>query len=641
MEAAAMVLDIPTIAIVYFYISFIQVLIMLFVFRIIKIYPGMNYLLFSCIFSAVCGLLYACQYGSRYGNLLVFFSNISFYFSILALNIGFSKFLDLPVAKKKLLLLSILFFAGYFWFSFVNVNKSYRIIVLCLVFAFASFQNSKILSSHTINSVRPATRLIAAACIPYGTFFTLRALLTFFKETQNYNFSTFFSFMSYFLSIAGILLWTYCFIVMTVQREHADRTYAEERFRLIFKTIPDTVFISELPTGKIIDVNETYTTLTGYTKEESLGKTTLDLKFWRDLGDRDQFFRIMEMDGSCKNLEITILTKDRKELNALISSQITRFQNSTYIISVIRDITSNKELTQKLKKSEDTFQAIMEQSPMSFILTNTSGEIEYANPTFLRLMGYDLEEVLGKNPRILKSGYHNKEFYHNLWNTILSGKQWSSEIVNKKRNGDFIWENIILTPILNEEGKIVQFLSTLEDISDRKRTEQELKIQARTDMLTGIMNRRSFMETANKRLLNIKEHGQTAAFLMIDIDRFKTINDSFGHNVGDRAICMVTEECQNLIKGQDLLGRIGGEEFAALVLGFSEEEIALAAELLCRRIEALEFYTENQERIPLRISVGVTFYHLDTDTLESLMERSDVALYQAKNAGRNQISVIY
>lgn len=636
-----MILDIPTIAIVYFYISFIQVLIMLFVFRIIKIYPGMNYLLFSCIFSAVCGLLYAYQYISHYGNLLVFFSNISFYCSILSLNIGFSRFLDLPVARKKLLLISILFFAGYFCFSFLYENKSYRMVVFCLTFAIVSFHNGKILSSHAIDSVRPATSLIAAACVPYGTFFVIRAFLTFFNETRNYNFSTFFSFMSYFLSIAGILLWTYCFIVMTVQREHADRTYAEERFELIFKTIPDTVFISELPTGKIIDVNETYTLLTGYTKEESLGKTTLDLKFWKTLSDRDRFFDIINKNGSCKNLEITIITKERKELNALISSQIARFQNSTYIISVIRDITSNKELRQKLKKSEDTFQAIMEQSPMSFILTNTSGKIEYANPTFLRLMGYELEEVLGKNPRILKSGYHNREFYHNLWTTILSGKQWSSEVVNKKKNGEFIWEHIILTPILNEDGEIVQFLSTLEDISDRKRTEQELKIQARTDMLTGIMNRRSFLETAHKRLLTIKEHGQVAAFLMIDIDRFKSINDSFGHNVGDRAICMVTEECQKLMKGQDLLGRIGGEEFAALVLGFSDRDIVLAAELLCKRIEELEFYTESQERIPLRISVGVTFFHMDTDTLESLMERSDVALYQAKNAGRNQISVIY
>lgn len=636
-----MVLDIPTISIVYFYISFIQVLIMLFVFRIIKNYPGMNYLLLSCIFSAVCGLLHAFQYASLHGDLLVFFSNIFFYFSILVLNIGFTKFLDLPVAKKKLLVLSILFFAGYFWFSFGYVNKNYRIIVFCLIFAIVSFLNAEILSNHNIDSVHPATRLIAAACIPYGIFFAIRAIFTFFNETQNYNLGSFFYFMSYFLSIAGILLWTYCFIIMTVQREHADRTVAEERFRLIFETIPDTVFISELPTGKIIDVNETYTALTGYTREESLGKTTLDLKFWRNSGDRDRFFQIIEKEGGCKNLDITILTKERKELNALISSQIARFENSTYIISVIRDITLNKELRQKLKKSEDTFRAIMEQSPMSFILTNTSGEIEYANPTFLKLMEYELQEVLGKNPRILKSGYHNREFYHNLWNTILSGKQWSSEIVNKKKNGDLIWENIILTPILNEEGEIVQFLSTLEDISDRKRTEQELKIQARTDMLTGIMNRRSFMETAHKRLLGVKERGQTAAFLMIDIDRFKTINDSFGHNMGDRAICLVTEECQKFMKGQDLLGRIGGEEFAALVLGFSETEIVRAAEFLCKRIEELEFYTENHERIPLRISVGVTFFHLDTDNLESLMERSDVALYQAKNAGRNQISVIY
>nr|WP_314465044.1 sensor domain-containing diguanylate cyclase [uncultured Clostridium sp.] len=636
-----MILDLPSISIVLFYISFIQLLIMLFVFRIIKNYPGMNHLLFSCFSSALCGLLYASQYSSFHSSLLVFLSNLSFYFALLGLNIGFSKFLALPVDKKKLLALTLLFFAGYFWFSFVYNNSNYRMIVFCLTSAIVSFLNADILNNHTIDSVRPATQLIAAACIPYGTFLTIRALFTFYNETQNYSIGSFFYLMSCFLSIAGILLWTYCFIIMTVQREHADKKFAEEWFRLIFETIPDTVFISELHTGKIIDVNETYTWITGYTRDESIGKTTLDLKFWKNPGDRERFFEILQKEGCCKNLEITIITKERKELNALISSRITQLENSTYVISVIRDITSNKELKNKLSKSEYTFKAIMEQSPISFILTSTTGEIEYANPTFLKLMGYEVQEVLGKNPRIFKSGYHNREFYRNLWSTIQSGKQWSSEIINQKKNGDLIWGNIILTPILNEDGEIVQFLSTLEDISDRKRTEQELKIQARTDMLTGIMNRRSFMETAEKMLLDIKNYGQKAAFLMIDIDRFKSINDAFGHNMGDRAICLVTGECQKLMKGKDLLGRIGGEEFAALIFGINESEIVQTADKLCRSIEQLELYSEREEQITLHISIGVTFFHLDTDTLESLMERSDVALYQAKNAGRNRISVIY
>ena len=636
-----MVLDIPTISIVLFYISFIQLFIMLFVFRIIKNYPGMNYLLFSCFASAVCGLLYAIRASSVQGRLLIHLSDFSFYFSILGLNIGFSKFLELPVAKGKLLALTFLFLVSYACFSFIYDNSSYRTMSFCLFSAIAIFFNAANLNNHSIKSVRPATRIIAAACIPYGSFLIIRALFTFYNETLNCNVGSFLNLINYFLSIAGILLWTYCFIIMAVQREHADKTLAEEHFRLIFETIPDSVFITELHSGKIIDVNETYTTITGFTREESIGKTTLDLKFWKGPSDRDCFFNMISKDGGCKNLEITFSTKERKELNALISSKIIHFENNTYIISVIRDITWNHELKKQLKKSEDTFQAIMEQSPVSFILTNTSGEIEYANPTFLQLMGYELQEVIGENPRILKSGYHNTEFYHNLWNTILSGKQWSSEIVNKKKNGDLIWENIILTPILNEEGEIIQFLSTLEDISDRKKTEQELKIQARTDMLTGIMNRRSFLESAQKELLNMKYNSQTAAFLMMDIDRFKSINDTFGHSMGDRAICLVTEECQKLMKGNDLLGRIGGEEFAALIFGSHEAEIVQTADKLCRSIEQLLLYSDSQERISLHISVGVTFFHPASDTLESLMERSDIALYQAKNAGRNRISVIY
>lgn len=635
-----MTLDFPTLSIVLFFISIVQVLIMLFVFRIMKYYPGMNYLLSSCMFSSVCGLLYALHCSDTGGVTWNFLSNLSFYLSIIGLNIGFSKFLNLTVSKWKLLALTSLFFAGLFWFTFVVDNFNYRVVVVSFLSAFVAFQNAEVLCNHNIYSVRSATRLVAAANLFYGTFLIIRGLFTFYQELTNYKIGSFFHILIYFISVAGILLWTYCFIIMTVQREQSDRKLAEERFRLIFKTIPDTVFISELDTGKIIDVNETYTQATGYTKEESIGKTTLDLKFWKNEKERDHFYQIIHENGICKNLEIHIITKNGKEATSLISSSIAKWENSTYIISVLRDITHSKELKNKLKKSEDTFKAVMEQSPLSFVLTNTSGKIEYVNPKFLELMGYEKHEVLGKNPRILKSGYHDRVFYQNLWNAILSGNQWSSEIRNRKKSGELIWEKIILTPIFNEEGEIVQFLSILEDISDRKQKEQELKMLARTDMLTGIMNRRSFMEVAEKRLSEIKDQGKKAAFLMIDIDRFKSINDTFGHTMGDRAIRMVTTECQRFIKEFDLLGRIGGEEFAALIIGLYETEFVQTAEMLCRRIEQIELYSENQVEISLRISVGVAFFHLEDDTLESLMERSDTALYQAKNSGRNRISVI-
>lgn len=635
-----MTLDIVTLSIALFFISSIQAIVMLFLFRIIQNYPGMYYLLASCLFSALSGLIFAVCTSLMYKDLAILGSNIFSFLAVTALNIGFTKFLGLQMKKRKLFILIVLLLTGLSAFSLEHNNISCRIILYSVLIATLSFLNTDILFHHKVDSVRPATRMVAFIHMLFGLFFALRALFTLFCQTTALMIPILFQLMAFFISIAGILIWSCCFIIMAVQRERSEKEQANERFRQIFETIPDTVFISSMETGEILEVNEKYTEETGYTREETIGKTPLELKLWSNTKERERFVDLIRKQGFCKNTEIRVVAKNGRKISALISSSLMKMNHNTYIISVIRNISHNKELAKKLNTSEETFKAIMEQSPVSFMLTDINGNIEYVNQKFLELTGYREEEVIGQNPRILKSGFQTKRFYQTLWATITSGRQWTGDIRNKKKNGEIMWEHICLTPILDEDGSIMRFLAVQEDISRRKLMEDELRIQARTDMLTGVMNRRYFMENAEKRLLKTRTDHEIAAFLMIDIDRFKDINDSFGHNMGDKAIRIVASQCQKMLKKGDLFGRIGGEEFGALIFSSDQEDYYQIADTIRYGVEIIDFLYEQEEKIPLRISIGLTVYRPGEDTLETLMHRADVALYQAKKDGRNRVVLI-
>ena len=335
--------------------------------------------------------------------------------------------------------------------------------------------------------------------------------------------------------------------------------------------------------------------------------------------------------------------------------QSTNMQAGVFLISIYASYLStfgliiivNQKISAEEKEAELKFklaneenkvlsQAI-EQSPASIVITDINENIEYVNKKFTAITGYTFEEAIGQNPNILQSGYHGEELYKNLWESILSGKEWNGEFRNKKKNGEFYWESAIISPIFDNNGDIKQILAIKEDITERKKLERALKIQARTDGLTGLSNRRYFMEAAEQELMRDKRYVTETAFLMLDIDFFKQVNDGFGHAVGDIAIKLVAKVCMETIRKTDILGRIGGEEFAVLLVETTFEDAIKTAERLRLNVENIELFDDNGNQVKLRISVGLTKYHIEGDSLQELLVRSDKALYRAKNEGRNRV----
>jgi diguanylate cyclase (GGDEF)-like protein/PAS domain S-box-containing protein len=306
----------------------------------------------------------------------------------------------------------------------------------------------------------------------------------------------------------------------------------------------------------------------------------------------------------------------------------------------------------------------VEQSPTSVVITDLKGRIEYVNPHFTELTGYSAREAYGKNPRILQSGRTPRETYQKMWETILAGTPWRGEFLNKKKNGELYWEKAVITPVKDQDGRIFNFIAIKEDITDRKEAEvalqesesrqralnkelekrikeiagleAELREQAIRDPLTGLYNRRYLNETIDREFERARRHGQPISILMIDIDHFKKINDTYGHLAGDACLEVLADLLQQITRKADIACRYGGEEFLLLLPGAQIESAALRAEELRKIFENSVMPYDGRE-IKNTISIGMAAYPADGDSHYEIIDKADQALYSAKNTGRNRV----
>ncbi len=301
-----------------------------------------------------------------------------------------------------------------------------------------------------------------------------------------------------------------------------------------------------------------------------------------------------------------------------------------YMVEYSIDITERKAAEDRLR----LLQRALEFSGNGVVITNMKGAIEHVNPAFSRITGYAAEEVIGQNPRILKSGEHPPEFYAELWNTIQRGEVWRGEMLNRKKDGRLYWEYQTIAPVKDMRGQITHFVAIKEDITARKEAERELERLAFTDPLTGLANRRHFFHHA-ETFFDFSSHPSTQlAALMVDIDHFKNVNDQHGHAVGDEVLHQVAARLNRNLRPNDLIGRYGGEEFSIILPRAHCETACQIAERLRQAVSETPIYTEAGPLL-LTISIGVACLSNEMQTLDKLLQSADEALYLAKHGGRN------
>jgi diguanylate cyclase (GGDEF)-like protein/PAS domain S-box-containing protein len=273
------------------------------------------------------------------------------------------------------------------------------------------------------------------------------------------------------------------------------------------------------------------------------------------------------------------------------------------------------------------------------VITDINAQIEWANKAFETLTGFSRNEAIGVRPNeLVKSGEQDPAFYQTLWDTILSGNTWRGEIVNRRKNGELYDEELVITPVKDQQGCIRHFVGIKQDVSERKRIQSELWELATTDGLTGFLNRRHFMASLENEFARVQRNNHRVAVLMLDLDHFKQINDNYGHPTGDAML----QHFAGIIRGElrkiDVVGRIGGEEFAIFMPDTQAEPAMIFAERLRNQLAVTPLILQTHT-ISITVSIGIALMHADSGSADCVLTKADKALYTAKENGRNSVRV--
>lgn len=420
------------------------------------------------------------------------------------------------------------------------------------------------------------------------------------------------------------------FILLAIVRDISERKRAEaklrdseEQFRAIFEQSSDSMLLTEPANGQIIAFNTVALQTFGYSSEVFSKLKMSDLRPHQSMAESES------------NVMGVTLKKYRTKAGKIRDFQVTvraiSAHGTTYYLSTLNDITEKREAEEFRRYSRAVFNNATE----GITITDAAGNILTVNPAFTEITGYSPEEVIGKSPRILQSGRHDKLFYQAMWHAIHTNGHWQGEIWNRNKNGEIYPESLSITAVKDENGKLIHYTGLFTDITGRKRDEKKLHFQAYYDPLTKLPNRLLLFERLSHAIKQARRHKKKAAVLFVDLDFFKQVNDTLGHLVGDLILRRVAERMLCCVREVDTVARAGGDEFLVVLSNISEKkEAALVADKMIESISK-PFCIEGQEAL-IGASIGIVIVPDDGEEVIDLLGKADRAMYTSKHGGRNR-----
>ena len=408
----------------------------------------------------------------------------------------------------------------------------------------------------------------------------------------------------------------------------AELRSSEEYFRLLYEQAP-VAYQSLNADGRIIEVNPCWQQLFGYRREEAVGRWIGDFV----APDQRPLLEIRLAEFKRTDLlhdaKIDFLHRDGRRIPVTTEGRIGRnaageFQQTH---CVLYDLTERQRVEQRQQLAAAVFEAARE----SIIVTDPRGLIIAANPAFTVLSGYTEAEVLGKNPRLLQSGHQSDAFYALMWETLKHEDSWHGEFWNRRKDGDLYVALATLSAVRDVAGQLTYYVGIATDITRQKEAEQRIERLAYYDALTGLANRALLIQRADQALT--AQRGEPLALMLVDIDRFKKINDSFGHTGGDALLLAATSRLRGLLQETDTACRLGSDEFVLLLPGMDRAGAQqLADQVLAAFRQPFAIAGHN---LRATVSIGIALCPHDGTSFTDLLKNADAALHRAKYEGRN------
>jgi len=429
--------------------------------------------------------------------------------------------------------------------------------------------------------------------------------------------------------------------VKTKTREIADKAKlleeSETKYRRLVENIQDEYFIySYDKQGVYSYVSPSIVSILGYEQSAFLVHYSTYLVD-SELNQHAAEMVVQTLSGSSSDYEIEMLSESGEVHTLRVYENPVYDENNQIVLGaegIAHDITASKKARLPLEK----LSLAIKHSPNAVVITDREGNIEYVNPKFTTITGYSGNEAIGKWPDIISSGNTDPGLYKDLWETLLSGVEWRGELQNRKKNGALYWAQEVIAPMLDESGHVTHFVVTQEDITQARQINERTTYQASHDLLTGLMNRHEFDARLKRAIGSSKRDLTEHALCYLDLDQFKTVNDTCGHVAGDELLRQIGLMMSANVRSRDTLARLGGDEFGLLMEHCGIEQAHQACESIIDLFQNFRFHWGDHV-FTVGVSIGLAIIDQHIKDNAEAMKNADSACYEAKDNGRNQVKV--
>ncbi|WNZ76824.1 EAL domain-containing protein [Pseudomonas sp. P105] len=435
------------------------------------------------------------------------------------------------------------------------------------------------------------------------------------------------------LRMAGTLL----DITDQVEREQSLAA-SEEKFATLFQVSPDPICVTHQESGRFLEINSSFTQTFGWSATDVIGLSADEIGLWDASGSSLQRIERVIRERSLNNVAVVVHHKNGQPLTCVISSRQINVGNQPCIVTTLRDISQQQRSEAALKASEEKFAKAFHSSPDAITITERdSGRYLEVNDGFCRLTGYRADEVIGHTVYEVGIWAEEKQRMALLAELELKGRVHHQEMLGRNKRGEILTVEVSVEPIMLNETACL--LLTARDVSLLRNAEAQIRHLAYHDPLTNLPNRALLMDRLSQQIALLKRHNLRGALLFLDLDHFKHINDSLGHPVGDTVLKIITARLEASVRLEDTVARLGGDEFVVLLSGLEGTRSAVSQQVQNLADTLRELLSEpmflDGQRLQVTPSIGMALIPDHGSTPTDLLKRADIALYRAKDSGRN------